>query len=139
MPGATGMSCPTAFMAASSTTRTTSGSRATATASCRSIRTTARLLPILQIGTRGFCDNPLNPAAIPPVLVDGQCGNSGGNPLANMSHTLLNQPANMYIDPNPDPVTGERGSIYIADGYGNHRVVVFSAAGIYLQAVGRAG
>ena len=31
----------------------------------------------------------------------------------------------MYIDPNPDPVTGERGSIYIADGYGNHRVVVF--------------
>jgi len=90
-------------------------------------------LPILQIGSRGFCDNPLNPAAIPPVLVDGQCGNSGGNPLANMSHTLLNQPANMYIDPNRDPVTGERGSIYIADGYGNHRVVVFSAAGVYLR------
>ena len=90
-------------------------------------------LPILQIGTRGFCDNPFNPAAIPPVLVDGACGNSGGNPLANMSHTLLNQPANMYIDPNPDPVTGERGSIYIADGYGNHRVVVFSATGTYLR------
>ena len=53
------------------------------------------------------------------------CGNSGGNPLANQSHTLLNQPANMYIDPKPDPVTGQRGSIYIADGYGNHRVVVF--------------
>jgi hypothetical protein len=80
-------------------------------------------LPILQIGTRGVCDNP-------PGNV---CGNSGGNPLANMSHTLLNEPANMYIDPNPDPVTGERGSIYIADGYGNHRVVVFSATGTWLR------
>ena len=90
-------------------------------------------LPILQIGTRGFCDNPLNPTATPPVTVDGQCGNSGGNPLANMSHTLLNEPANMYVDPHRDPVTGERGSIYIADGYGNHRVVVFNASGAYLR------
>ena len=80
-------------------------------------------LPLLQIGTRGVCDNP--PA--------NTCGNSGANPLANMSHTLLNQPANMYIDPNPDPVTGQRGSIYIADGYGNHRVVVFSAGGTWLR------
>src|SRR5207244_3379139 len=78
---------------------------------------------LLQIGTRGVCDNP--PA--------NTCGNSGANPLANMSHTLLNEPANMYIDPNPDPVTGQRGSIYIADGYGNHRVVVFSATGTYLR------
>ncbi|TMH23025.1 MAG: hypothetical protein E6H61_06600 [Betaproteobacteria bacterium] len=80
-------------------------------------------LPLLQIGTRGVCDNP--PA--------NTCGNSGANPLANMSHTLLNQPANMYIDPNRDPVTGERGSIYIADGYGNHRVVVFSSGGTWLR------
>jgi hypothetical protein len=80
-------------------------------------------LPLLQIGTRGVCDNP--PANV--------CGNSGANPLANQSHTLLNQPANMYIDPNPDPVTGQRGSIYIADGYGNHRVVVFSATGTWLR------
>jgi len=88
---------------------------------------------LLQIGTRGFCDNPLNLAAVPPVPVAGVCGNSGGNPLANQSKTLLNQPANMYIDPNPDPVTGQRGSIYIADGYGNHRVVVFDAAGTWLR------
>src|SRR5438874_1261104 len=80
-------------------------------------------LPLLQIGIRGVCDNP--PA--------NTCGNSGANPLANQSHTLLNQPANMYIDPNPDPVTGQRSSIYIADGYGNHRVVVFSATGTYLR------
>lgn len=78
---------------------------------------------LLQIGTRGVCDNP--PA--------NTCGNSGSNPLANQSHTLLNQPANMYVDPNPDPVTGQRGSVYIADGYGNHRVVVFDAAGNYLR------
>jgi hypothetical protein len=78
---------------------------------------------LLQIGTRGVCDNP------PTNL----CGNSGGNPAANKSHVLLNEPANMYIDPNPDPQTGQRGSIYIADGYGNHRVVVFNAAGQWVR------
>ena len=78
---------------------------------------------LLQIGTRGVCDNPPGNA----------CGNSGANPLANQSKTLLNQPANMFIDPGRDPVTGERGSIYIADGYGNHRVVVFSANGTWLR------
>jgi hypothetical protein len=78
---------------------------------------------LLQIGTRGVCDNP--PA--------NTCGNSGANALANQSHILLNQPADMYIDPNPDPVTGQPGSIYIADGYGNHRVVVFNAAGQWLR------
>ena len=81
-------------------------------------------LPLLQIGTRGVCDWPANGNA---------CGNSGGDPAANQSHTLLNEPANMYIDPNPDPVTGQRGSIYIADGYGNHRVVVFSPTGTWLR------
>jgi hypothetical protein len=80
-------------------------------------------LPILQIGTRGVCDNP-------PTNV---CGNSGGNPAANQSRTLLNEPANMYVDPGPDPVTRQRGSVYIADGYGNHRVVVFDANGRYLR------
>jgi hypothetical protein len=78
---------------------------------------------LLQIGTRGVCDNP--PA--------NACGNSGANPLANQSKTLLNQPANMWIDPGRDPVNGQRGSIYIADGYGNHRVVVFSAGGTWLR------
>ena len=74
---------------------------------------------LLQIGTRGICDNP--PA--------NACGNSGANPAANQSKTLLNQPANVWIDPDPDPVNGRRGSIYIADGYGNHRVVVFQDNG----------
>jgi len=79
---------------------------------------------LLQIGTRGVCDWPANGNA---------CGNSGADPTANQSHTLLNQPADMWIDPNPDPVTGQRGSIYIADGYGNHRVVVFDASGNWLR------
>jgi hypothetical protein len=78
---------------------------------------------LLQIGTRGVCDNP--PA--------NTCGNSGANAAANQSKTLLNQPADMYVDPHPDPVTGQRGSVYIADGYGNHRVVVFSATGTWLR------
>ena len=79
---------------------------------------------VTQIGTKGVCDWPANGNA---------CGNSGGDPTANQSHTLLNEPANMYVDPKKDPVTGERGSIYIADGYGNHRVVVFDAHGNYLR------
>lgn len=78
---------------------------------------------LLQIGVQGECDNP--PA--------NTCGNSGSNPLANQSHTLLNEPANVWVDPNPDPVTGERGTVYIADGYGNHRIVAFSANGTYLR------
>ena len=68
-----------------------------------------------QIGVYNVCDNP--PA--------NTCGNSGGNPAANVSHTLLNEPANVWVDPDPDPVTHQRGSVYVADGYGNHRVVVF--------------
>ena len=71
---------------------------------------------LLQIGTQGVCDWPAN---------GNKCGNSGGDPTANQSHTFLNEPANVWVDPNPDPVTHQRGSVYIADGYGNHRVVVF--------------
>jgi hypothetical protein len=78
---------------------------------------------LLQIGTQGVCDNP-------PGNV---CGNSGANSAANQSKTLLNEPANVWVDPNPDPVTHQRGSVYIADGYGNHRVVVFSATGTWLR------
>ena len=78
---------------------------------------------LMQIGLHGICDNP--PA--------NTCGNSGANPAANNSRTLLNQPPDMTVDAAPDPVTGQRGSIYIADGYGNHRVVVFDANGKWLR------
>ena len=79
---------------------------------------------LLQIGVKGRCDWPANNFA---------CGNSAADPTANQSQELLNQPAELVVDPDPDPETGEPGSVYIADGYGNHRVVVFSAAGQYLR------
>lgn len=75
---------------------------------------------LLQIGTQGVCDWPAN---------GNKCGNSGADPAANQSQTLLNEPANVWVDPNPDPQSGKRGAVYIADGYGNHRVVVFQDNG----------
>lgn len=86
---------------------------------------------LLQIGTKGVCDGPpARPQAAYPTC---------GEPGSNASRTLLNQPADIAVDPNPDPVTGERGSVYIADGYGNHRIVVFSSKGQYLRQWGSSG
>jgi DNA-binding beta-propeller fold protein YncE len=72
---------------------------------------------LLQIGTRGVCDS-----------ANGSCGNPG----ANASRTRLNQPANMTVDPS-------NGDVYIADGYGNHRVVVFNRNGVFLRQWGNSG
>ncbi|HTP51848.1 MAG TPA: hypothetical protein VMK42_14230 [Anaeromyxobacteraceae bacterium] len=72
---------------------------------------------LLQIGTRGKCDWPAN---------GDTCGNSGSDSSANMSHTLLNEPADIAVDPS-------NGDVYIADGYGNHRVVVFDKNGTWLR------
>jgi hypothetical protein len=77
---------------------------------------------LLQIGKPHVCDNP--PA--------NTCGNSGANPAANKSRTLLNQPPDMAVDPS-------NGDIYIADGYGNHRIVVFDKNGTYLRQWGCPG
>ncbi len=87
---------------------------------------------LLQIGTKGLCDGPptLNPNAPYPTC---------GEPGFNTSQTLLNAPADIAVDPEPDPVTGERGSVYVADGYGNHRIVVFDRDGNYLRQWGSAG
>ena len=87
---------------------------------------------LLQIGTKGLCDGPptLSPNAPHPTC---------GSPGFNGSRTLLNNPADIAVDPNPDPVTGQVGSVYIADGYGNHRVVVFDSTGKYLRQFGSAG
>jgi sugar lactone lactonase YvrE len=72
---------------------------------------------LLQIGRRGVCDN-----------FDDKCGELGGN----KSPTLLNEPADIAID-------AANGDVYIADGYGNHRVVVFDAKGKFLRQWGDAG
>jgi hypothetical protein len=81
----------------------------------------ANAMFVTQIGTKGMCDTTNPPAA-------------GANPFnscnetfsANTSHTLLNEPPDIAVDPLPDPVTGKPGSVYIADGYGNHRIVVYT-------------
>ena len=87
---------------------------------------------LMQIGQKGVCDgaSTLSPKAPYPT-----CGSPGNN----SSKTLLNNPADMFVDANPDPVTGQPGSIYIADGYGNHRVVVFDSQGKYLRQWGSGG
>ena len=84
----------------------------------------------MQIGTKGMCDGPqtsTNPFS--------SCGDTASY---NTSHTLLNEPADITVDPKEGPVSGTRGDIYIADGYGNHRVVVFNVAGQYVGQWGTA-
>lgn len=88
---------------------------------------------LLQIGVKGQCDGP--PDASPKARYP-TCGEKGA---FNRSKTLLNQPANLWVDPGQDPVTNERGSVYIADGYGNHRVVVFDRNGKFLRQWGEPG
>jgi DNA-binding beta-propeller fold protein YncE len=73
---------------------------------------------LMQIGTKGVCDTPT-----------GACGEATAS---NSSQTLLNGPANVTVD-------ASNGDIYIADGYGNHRIVVFDANGSYLRQWGSRG
>jgi hypothetical protein len=81
---------------------------------------------LLQIGTKFLCDS-----------ANGVC--AGDSPSEGSSHTRLHRPADIAVDPNPDPTTGERGSVYVADGYGSHRVVVFDRRGNYLRQMGGVG
>ena len=67
----------------------------------------------LQIGTKDQCDT-----------TTGICGATANN----SSQVLLNEPPDIAVDPEVGPVSGKRGDIYIADGYGNYRVVVFNPA-----------
>jgi len=70
---------------------------------------------LLQIGSRTTCDGP--------------CGETAS---LNSSTTVLNQPADIAVDP-------VNGDVYDADGYGNHRVIVFDAKGQFLRQWGSAG
>jgi NHL repeat len=72
---------------------------------------------LLQIGTKGKFDT--------------SDGTISGAPM-NSSHTLLNLPASVAVDP-------ANGDVYIADGYGNRRVVVFDSTGHFLRQWGRQG
>ena len=70
---------------------------------------------LLQIGTRG--------------VVDTSNGKLNGRAL-NSSHDSFFKPADIAIDP-------ANGDIYVADGYGNSRIVVFNKEGHYLRQWGR--
>jgi NHL repeat len=72
---------------------------------------------LLQIGSKGrfdTSDGTINGAAM------------------NSSHELLNLPSSVAVDP-------ENGDVYITDGYGNRRVVVFDRNGHFLRQWGRQG
>src|SRR5262249_8844962 len=71
----------------------------------------------LQIGNRTVCDTPTG-ACVAPGL--------------NASTGTLNLPADIAVDPG-------NGDVYIADGYGNYRVVVFDSKGHYLRQMGSSG
>jgi hypothetical protein len=61
-----------------------------------------------------------------------QIGTKGVFDTTNHSTTLLNRPSDMYVDPS-------NGDIYISDGYGNRRVIVFSRTGSFLRMWGEQG
>jgi hypothetical protein len=88
---------------------------------------------LMQIGQKGVCDGPATNSAISGASVFPTCGEAHDN---NSSQTLLNEPADIAVDPEVGPVSGTRGDVYIADGYGNHRVVVFDRNGKFLLQFG---
>jgi hypothetical protein len=98
---------------------------------------------LLQIGEKGVCDG-VDPAPPPPPGRNwfgrpNRFYPTCAEPGLNQGRTRLNGIADVYVDPAPDPITGQRGSVYLADGYGNNRVVVFDAKGKYLRQWGSAG
>jgi hypothetical protein len=70
---------------------------------------------LMQIGTRGLFDTSTG-------LITGIA--------LNRSQTLLNKPAGVAFDSN-------NGDVYIADGYGDHRIVVFDKNGKFLRQWGQ--
>lgn len=61
----------------------------------------------------------------PPVIEFDADGTVTGKGL-NASHTSLFKPAQVAVDPS-------NGDVYVSDGYGNKRVVVFDRQGHYLR------
>jgi hypothetical protein len=84
---------------------------------------------LLQIGQKGVCDGPPNNNVVSGANVFPTCGEAHD---LNSSHTLLNEPADVAVDPEVGPISKKRGDVYIADGYGNHRVVVFDRDGNFV-------
>jgi DNA-binding beta-propeller fold protein YncE len=72
---------------------------------------------LLQIGTKGTFDT--------------SDGTSTGAPM-NSSHIFLNKPSDFAVDP-------ADGDVYVSDGYGNRRIVVFDREGHFLRQWGQQG
>jgi len=81
---------------------------------------------LLQIGTKFTCDDGLGGSIACTGTGGGNVGRTG------VSRTLLNGPADIAVD-------AANGEVYIADGYGNHRIVVFDQNGTYLRQMGGVG
>jgi len=69
---------------------------------------------LLTIGTKGLFDSSTG-------LITGIA--------MNQSKSLLNKPADIAVDPG-------NGDVYIADGYGDHRIVVFDKGGKFCASGG---
>jgi DNA-binding beta-propeller fold protein YncE len=61
-----------------------------------------------------------------------QIGTKNVFDTTNHSTTLLNRPSDVYVDP-------DNGEIYISDGYGNRRVIVFDRNGVFRRMWGEQG
>jgi hypothetical protein len=87
---------------------------------------------LLQIGVKFECDSGLGPLGTPGSFI-ACTGPGGGNVMrTGSSSKYLNLPADIGVDP-------ANGEVYIADGYGNHRVVVFDKNGNWLRQMGGVG
>jgi len=78
---------------------------------------------LLQIGIKGKFDSA--------DFTDSGDEGTPSYPM-NSSHELLNSPTDIAVD-------SSNGDVYISDGYGNRRVVVFDRQGHYLRQWGRQG
>jgi NHL repeat len=76
---------------------------------------------LLQIGTRGKFDS-----------ADGTDSRVTEMWAMNSSHESMNSPTGVAVDPT-------NGDVYVSDGYGNRRVVVFDREGHFLRQWGRQG
>jgi len=94
----------------------------------------ASATPVWQVGTLSVCDTRVGPTGSPTAgstCSATPCTSSSSSTTVcanNSSPIHLNEPPDIAVDPNVGPVSGLRGDVYIADGYGNARVVVFNPA-----------
>jgi len=87
---------------------------------------------LMQIGVKFECDDGLGTMGTPGNFI-ACTGAGGGNVMrTGASSKYLSLPADIAVDP-------ANGDVYIADGYGNHRVVVFDKDGNYLRQMGSVG